>query len=463
MQDTRMSIKLNEIIIGTRLRKDYGNLSDLDTIEERGLIQPIVLNVNANGQHELVAGGRRHAKLLELGHEMVYHGVTCDPQRPGYVYAQELEPDVRREIELYENIGRKPMTWQERVVSIYEIHQLKMRRSALDRESWGLRETGAELGVNFAHLSRIILVAEELKNSESKIHECKGVTDAIRWLLERKEDEAKRELAKLTSKTLPKSLAEIPVAESNETLEEGEPLIVPLSKMLFQGKMEEVSVGWSDEVVDHIIADWPYAIDMSYLEQGNGMDVSRVEAEHNVEENQTMYPVWLFCMYRLLKPGGFCVLWYDNVQWELIHKSAEAVGFRVQRWPLVWIKTSPCLNQMAHKNFTKATEFAIVMSKGNAHLVKPQPVNFWAGPRASTTSNPFAKPKGLWQFIMSAICTQGETVLDPFAGEGSSTMAAIDFGLRPLAIESNENHFNQLTNNVREKYTELTKGNINFE
>jgi DNA modification methylase len=117
---------------------------------------------------------------------------------------------------------------------------------------------------------------------------------------------------------------------------------------------------------------------------------------------------------------------------------------------------------MANKNWTKATEFAIVLSKQNATLTKPQPTNYWSGPRASTTSNPFAKPKGLWQWILSAFALQGDIICDPFAGECSSLLAAVDFGCRVIGMESNENHFNQGMANVRELYSELTKGNVNF-
>jgi len=117
---------------------------------------------------------------------------------------------------------------------------------------------------------------------------------------------------------------------------------------------------------------------------------------------------------------------------------------------------------MANKNFTKATEFAIVLSKDNATLVKPQPVNYWSGPRSSNTSNPFAKPKALWQWIMSAFVLQGDVIADPFMGEGSSLLAAIDFGCRIVGMEVNENHFNHAITNVRSLYERLTNNNVSF-
>lgn len=458
------TIKIADIIVGDRLRKDYGDLSDLDSIETVGLIQPIVLDKTDSGQYHLVAGGRRLSKLTELGSTEVVHGITSMPGVPGFVFATELPEDIQREIELYENICRKQMSWQERVLAIAEIHTLKKTRAAKDGETWGQAETGSEVGLTYSSVSYALAVANRLKDPESPFWQCSGLTEALRLLVEERENLGNKQKATLTAKTIP-----VPLNSSNEqeaaiaeSIESGDAITVPLSQMLRLGKMEDHCRSLGSEVVDHIITDWPYAIDMDMLDQGQGMDVSRVRAEHDHNANLADYPKWLEAMYYILKPKSFCVVWYDNVHFSTIRTMAEQVGFRVQRWPLVWIKTSPCLNQMAAKNWTKATEFAIVLSKQNATLIKPQSTNYWSGPRASTTSNPFAKPKGLWQWILSAFALQGDIIADPFAGECSSLLAAIDFGCRVVGMESNENHYNQGVSNVRELYKTLTKGNVTF-
>jgi DNA modification methylase len=228
------------------------------------------------------------------------------------------------------------------------------------------------------------------------------------------------------------------------------------------GKMENLYRRF-EESIDHIITDWPYAIDMDNLQQSQGgVDVRRVASEHDEDKNLLDYPLWIDAMWKMLKPGGFCIIWYDNVHWQFIRDLAEDRGFRVQRWPLVWIKTSACINQMANKNWTKATEFAIVLSKQNATLIKPQPVNYWSGPRSNNISNPFAKPKALWQWIMSAFVLQGDVIADPFMGEASCLLAAIDFGCRVVGFETKELHYHNAVNNVRSLYERLTNNNVTF-
>lgn len=468
------TVRINDIIVGERLRKDYGDLSDLDTITSVGLIQPIVLDLDADGKHHLVAGGRRLTKLKQLEYVEVYHGSTSQPDKPGYVYSKELPADVRREIELYENIGRKQMSWQERTLAIAEIHHLKKRRAAADSAFWGYAETGNEVGMTYASVHYAVKVSERLlaePERDGPFWKCSGLTEALRLLVEEREDKAKREVAEMTAKAIPvqlNNLTEQPEIAVVESLEKGELVQVPLSRMLFLGKMEELCPQTGAEFADHIITDWPYAIDMDMLDQTAGepgkirINIDRVRDEHDHEENLAMYPEWLRCMYYILKPKGFCVVWYDNVHWNTIRHLAEQVGFRVQRWPLVWIKTSPCMNRAANKNWTKATEFAIVLSKENATIVKPQPVNYFACPRADTTSNLFAKPKALWQWILDAFALQGDVIVDPFMGEASSLLAAIDFGCRVIGMECNENHYNSGVLNVRSLYENLTNNNATF-
>ena len=467
MNELEQFVRIDSIEIGERLRKDYGDLSDLESVATVGLIQPIVLDRTSTGTHRLVAGGRRLAKLTELGIETLEHGVTSVAGKAGFVYSTELPEDVRREIELYENIGRKAMSWQERVLAIAEIHQLKKRRAAIDGEYWGQAETGSEIGVTYSSVSYAITVAERLRNPESPFWKCSGLREALLLLAEERESRANRQKAELTSKLIP-----VPLNDSNqpeqvdpaiiETATTSDTITVPISRMLLHGKMQLLAKEFP-ESIDHIITDWPYATDMKNLQQNQGgIDVSRVEKEHDEDENLSDYPVWIDAMWSMLKPKGFCVVWYDNVHWQFIRDLAEDRGFRVQRWPLVWVKTSPCLNQMAAKNFTKATEFAIVLSKQNATLIKPQPVNYWSGPRSDNVSNPFAKPKGLWQWILSAFALQGDVIADPFMGEASSLLAAIDFGCRVIGFETKEIHFHHAVDNAKALYTKLTNGNIKF-
>jgi site-specific DNA-methyltransferase (adenine-specific) len=195
------------------------------------------------------------------------------------------------------------------------------------------------------------------------------------------------------------------------------------------------------------------------------MDVSSTAAEHDVADNEQLHSLMIPHFYRILKPGGFCIMWADMMQWQRQYDLCLAAGFKVQRWPLIWSKTHPCLNQAAQYNFTKNYEIAIVCRKGNATLLNPQSSSIWQGSGMTEKDlfgHPFAKPVNLWKWLFAAVAIRGQRVLDPFAGSGSSTIAAIQTGLSPIGIELNEAHYNRLVTNVTNAYQAMHP-NVKFQ
>jgi site-specific DNA-methyltransferase (adenine-specific) len=246
-------------------------------------------------------------------------------------------------------------------------------------------------------------------------------------------------------------------------------ITVPLSQMCVKqdGNGDSLSFVQSlpDASIDHIITDWPYAIDMDNIDQANAQaSVASTVDQHDVARNKNLQELFIHEAYRLLKPGGFFITWTDISVWQLNFDRAKSVGFSVQSWPLIWHKTHRCMNQMALYNFTKDYEIAIVCRKGNANLLTTQATSIYMGAtdqRTRDLQHPFAKPAKLWQWLYSAVAHKGQLVLDPFAGCGSSTLAAIEHGLQPLAVECNENHYAQLVVNVSEHYKRNLK-NVKF-
>lgn len=242
------------------------------------------------------------------------------------------------------------------------------------------------------------------------------------------------------------------------------PSEVPLSRRLFLGdSVNDIMPRMPDACMDHIVTDIPYGIDMDNLQ---GMkNIERVEKEHDVAENVGLMQAFLVQAFRLLKPGGFCVFWCDLDHWEKLQTWANAAGFRVQRWPLIWCKDHPCRNNAAGYNFTKTEEYAMVCCKEGSVLQSPQRtsrVHADGSIERKHYMNPFAKPFKVWQFIFDAIAFKGQTVLDPFAGEMSSCRAAVLLGLQPFAIELNPAHYNAGIEQVKSAYQMLTSNQVSF-
>ena len=477
----------SEIDTTGRIREDYGDLDELAvSISNLGLLNPPVVN-SAN---VLIGGERRLRAMRDILH------LTEIP----VIYFETLDESHLRMLEAEENIVRSDFTWQEQILAIDQIHRLKAREAALASERWTLRSTGRLLNRAHGSIANAVTLARYLRNNDPEIRKAATAVAALQALVARKELEATKHLASITGGKLssddeqngrPLIITEFtaPVmnyldspgdglSELNPQLDDDEDptgprqsevkqrVTVPLSRMLFNCDMREMISRLKKGSVDHIVTDIPYGIDMDMLSQdGTGMDIESVRKEHDVEQNLALFPAMFEAFDYVLADDGFIVMWYDLDHHQLLQELGRKHDFRVQRWPVVWVKTHPCKNQAAQYNWTKATEVAMVLRRPAATLVEAQSVNYLLASNAALADklgHPFVKPREVWDHIYSAIAIRGQTVWDPFAGVGSATIAAIEHGLTPLATEINEAHYNRLVENVTDTYTKILKGEVVF-
>lgn len=456
-----------------RVRKNYGDLTALaESIQSIGLIHPVVISdtVDASGHYTLVAGGRRLATFRALG-------LTEIP----YNFRSVADQADLRECELEENLQREDMTWQEKVEGIMHVHELRLAKVGFDNSRWGLRHTAKLLGLKSqVSISNALTVGRALRANDTEVIACDSMTSALQLLLGRSEARAIKRLGEIESIT--KAPLNVP------SIDPGGNLIVDFSSPTSGSTNEQdtkPNFVWNDTNIDltntvihadslpwmathpaccdHIITDPPYGIEMKNL--GTFTDIDRVEAEHDVDENLDLLQRFYVVAYSCLKDTGFCITWCDMQHFEKLLSFATDAGFRAQRWPIVWIKSHSCINNAAQYNFTKDTEVALVCRKGNATLTKPQPTSVITANGATERKmyrNPFAKPFAIWQFLFDAVAIPGQTILDPFAGEGSMPSAAINCGLRPICLEKSETHYPALVENVKKAYSLVTRGKAVF-
>lgn len=474
-----IEIDVDSVLVSDRIRRTtFGDIDDLaQSISANGLIQPIVVTAN----HRLIAGERRLRAHRHLG----WKTIKC-------VYLEVLDEAHLSILEATENIVRQDFSWQERVLAIDKVHKLKRTESALRSEAWGCRETGRLLNAGKSPINRALVIAEYLHANDQEITQAESLQDAFRVLAIREENRLGTALVARSVRTGQSTGSTVrPVVPRVEVTDDaffdslgrgstgftpgisspldvderpGEigtrvPTNVPLSEMFLHGDAVEICRKLDAECFDAVITDWPYGIDMSNIQQdGGGKDVSTTAAEHDPEANRKLHAAIVPELYRILKPNSWFITWTDQELWQYHVDLCTAAGFKVQRWPLVWHKTSVCQNMAANQNFTKNVEVAIVCRKGTATLVRPQPSCLWTGSNDSETrllGHPFAKPAGLWDWLYTATCPRGALVFDPFVGCGSSVMPAVRNGLRPSGCESNERHFNTLNVNLQNFYKSL--------
>lgn len=488
-KDRRFLFPIDKIKDADRIRTDYSHVPELAaSMQEHGLLQPIVIQLDGT----LIAGGSRLRAAKSLGWLLI-------PVN----FFEVLDPVTARILEVEENIRRKAMTWQERVMAVADIHNKQTVIRALKGEKWIQRETGAMLGCSQADVSYSLLLAERIRVGDKEVIKAEKMWDAIGLLVKRAADDSNKALAKLTLPSLDPSVATKLLTEANlddssifspvaETVggvaglsDDGEmpnvaaapeAIVVPLSRMCIRqdGGPTNISIiqGMTTASVDHVITDWPFGNEMENIQQsGAGMDVSATAAEHDVANVRMLHFKIIPEIFRVIKPGGFFMTFFDLSLRpdELAHtlkvmEMIESVGFKIQAWPNIWHKTHRCQNTAASFNFTKNYESVLIARKEGGTLLAPQESSVYLGGTDEDTralKHPFAKPAKLWQWLYAAVAHKGQLVLDPFAGVGSSTLAALQFGLQPIAIECNESHHAALVVNVSEHYRRTLK-NVKF-
>lgn len=523
------SIPFSSIIEGDRGRdkKNYGNLDGLiSSLRSVGSIHPITLasrytieesGISAwqecidNGTlvFDLVAGGRRYAAMKSMGITELFHSSVLDPQHLGFVFADEVPEDVLREAELDENLHRLDCTWVDNVLMICNVHRLKSARSL----KWGAAQTSAMMGQGFGltKVSYAVAIGPLLRKGDKELLACPSFSAAISVMVKRGEDAALAEMQRRNAmKTNANPIVKIdlrggatgsfldtlntslgPKIEFKPSTERppfsetkpdsvravlglpDEPLFqkvtsLPLSSMFRLGDSllgpSPIMLSFPDASFDHIVSDIPYGIDMDNLNVKGKADI--VE-QHEVEANKELMPLFLEQAFRLTKPRGFCVFFMDLDHWNFLQATAKGIGWKVQDWPLVWIKTHNCQNQGAAYNYTKTYECAMVLRRDSETVLRKQRPNaHWIGDGAAERrlyNNPFAKPFLLWkELIFDNIAFPGQSVYDPFAGECSGLSAAVNCGLIPFGSEISEVHFNRGTERLKSVYALLHSSNIAF-
>lgn len=172
--------------------------------------------------------------------------------------------------------------------------------------------------------------------------------------------------------------------------------------------------------VDFILTDPPYLV--NYVDRSGRSIRNDVQAD------------WLAPafreLYRTLKADSLCVSFYGWSKTDLFYAAWKAAGFRIVghiTFPKRYASTSR-LMRYSHEN-------AYLLAKGN-----PQPPEHPIGDvidwqYSGNKLHPTQKPISVLTPLIESFCPRGGTVLDPFAGSGSTLVAARSVGRHFIGIE----------------------------
>jgi site-specific DNA-methyltransferase (adenine-specific) len=242
---------------------------------------------------------------------------------------------------------------------------------------------------------------------------------------------------------------------------------------IFQGDCREILAAMPAESVDLIFADPPYFLSNGGITCHAGKMVSvnkgAWDKSQGAEANHQFNTEWLAACQRVLKPNGS--IWVSGTS-HVIH----SVGFAMQQLDfkllndVSWVKPNPPPN-LSCRYFTHATETIIWAAKNkksrhtfNYKLMKEwnrgkQMKSVWEIYPPATWEKKFGKhpaqkPLLLLERILMASSNEGDLVLDPFMGSGTTALAARRTGRHFIGLEAET----QWLNVTRRRLEEAAEG-----
>jgi len=210
--------------------------------------------------------------------------------------------------------------------------------------------------------------------------------------------------------------------------------------------------------IDLIFADPPYFLsnDGKSIRSGKVVSVNKGDwdKKDNYENVDSFTYNWLKECHRILKYDG--TIWVSGTHHNVfdIERNMKKIGFNIINI-VIWHKSDP--PPLIYKNkFRFSYEFIIWAKKGSKHYfnydemygVNNQEMeDVWLMDAVQMSEkkhgyHPTQKPEKLLERIIMASSKEGDIVLDPFLGSGTTCYVAKRLNRKYIGIEKEEKYFN---------------------
>lgn len=204
---------------------------------------------------------------------------------------------------------------------------------------------------------------------------------------------------------------------------------------LIQGDAIQLMRSLPAECVDMVFTDPPYRVISGGTEskhaQGWKTSVLSKNDGRIFTHNNCSPSDYMPEMFRVLKPGTHCYVMTNNLNLRDLLNVAAETGFRFHNL-LVWRKNTCTANRW----YMKEMELVCMFYKPPARVINnPSSKQIFEHDNPRDKRHPTEKPVALVQHYIENSSAPGDLVLDPFAGSGSSALAAQITGRRWLSFE----------------------------
>lgn len=213
--------------------------------------------------------------------------------------------------------------------------------------------------------------------------------------------------------------------------------------VLIQGDALKVLPSLPELSVDLVVSDPPYNV----LGDVDGVSEKAKKWDYfpTLEAYERFSVDWLNKVYRVMKPGASCFVFWSERHLFLFDKILRQTPFKLYKI-VIWHYPN-ILKGFSNTRWHNTFDFIFHLVKGesprtfNAKFVDSENKDVWIFPKPQHNFNkdkmfhPTQKPLELIKRIVKMFSNPGDVVLDPFAGSGTTCLAAMELGRSSICIE----------------------------
>ena len=221
---------------------------------------------------------------------------------------------------------------------------------------------------------------------------------------------------------------------------------------LYLGNSIELLNGLPDDVVDMIATDPPYPT-TSRGNAGNsgGMLQKDINKKGQVFENNDIHiREWIYQLYRVLKPSGHCYIMTNHKNLQSYLNECSNAGFKFIK-SLIWNKGNKIMGQFYMSQYEYILFFrkgrgVKINNCGTSDILKVD--NVKRKREDGSNYHDTEKPVELMEILIKNSSDKGELVLDPFAGTGSTLVAAQNLNRNYIGMEIDPVYYEDAKNRL---------------
>ena len=164
-------------------------------------------------------------------------------------------------------------------------------------------------------------------------------------------------------------------------------------------------------------------------------------------------------MYRILRPSGTMIMFYDLWKITPLKNMMESVKFKQIRY-IEWVKTNPVPINSKINYLTNSREIALTAVKKSKPTFNSQYDNgTYKYPiyHGKDRFHPTQKSLKLFEDLIQKHSDENDTVLDCFLGSGTTAVAALNTKRNFIGCEIDDGYYNKMVERIEDYKNEQNK------